>query len=158
MIRKTLLLCAVLISLLSVPLMAESIPEPSAEPVAETPLGPDGLPALAPGLEQPEVDYKSCSAALTCHNGSYISCSQPSGTCTSVPSNCSSGQRGYVQCGSARTDCPRCDDCPGTLYCEYINADLYPPSVCPERCIILSDGSCGYCFSGPGPEGCICTE
>ena len=58
---------------------------------------------------------KSCSAQITCWDGSSLSCSNPgSGTCASTQSNCSSGVRGSINCGSI-IFCPPCP-C-GSMFC-----------------------------------------
>ena len=60
----------------------------------------------------------SCTA--NCGSSPSVSCSG-SGSCSAVDQNCSSGQQGYVQCGSIRTYCPACDPCSqyNSGYCVY---------------------------------------
>lgn len=159
MSKKFVPILAFAILALAWPAIAETGPCPSSRADA-------GLPGVVAELEGravdlapaegPEVSEKSCTATATCHDGTVLQCSDPgTGTCTGVDSNCSyAGQRGYVKCGSNYTFCPPWSQ----YYCEDINAGLHG-SICPERCVIRSDGSCGFCSpGGPGGMGCLCTE
>lgn len=94
--------------------------------------------------------FLSCTAQANCRDGSTVTCSTLSGTCTGVDFSCPY-ESGYVQCGSTYIPCAAtCDP---------------PPADCVQSCTVNSDctahcGGPGVCSSGctskPYIKKCVC--
>lgn len=72
-----------------------------------------GVPMNRVSIVQNE---KTCSATVTCLDGSTRSCSSAVGTCTAVNPNCPTTP-GSVNCNGAVTSCPACGGCTGSPLC-----------------------------------------
>ena len=112
----------------------------SAVAAQETPFLPLALtPAAAEctaggqlrALAVPEPIFLSCSAHATCGNGSSVTCTSGSGSCTGIDAACPS-QAGYVQCGGTTTNC---SPCPTVGYgCTNVTCttDAQCNAICPD--------------------------
>ena len=102
-------------------------------------------PAPALSLEPVQPMFLSCSAQATCGDGSTVSCSVSSGTCTGVDASCPDVD-GHVQCGSTFISCIDCDEIPPPI-----------PESCVQSCTVNSNctsycGGAGVCVSGCVPN------
>lgn len=93
---------------------------------------------------KPVATPKSCSAQVTCWDGSVKSCSYggAGGTCTATPSNCTSGVRGSVNCNGTVTSCPQCPcGTPNCCNCEN-TGDCFACCRCAGGTIIQCNNEC----------------
>lgn len=149
---RALAICFVLLTLFAVPAVAaadDAAPAPAAEAPA-TPAQCSLASALLGTAPIPLVDVGEaafCSAQATCENGSTISCSCTSSSCTceAVDQDCNNGVQGYVACG---WDEAICNPCPP-------QCDWPPTSKCIDGHVCQP--GCGHCGQGSCLHGtCNC--
>ncbi len=99
-------------------------------------------------LGVPEPIFLSCTAQATCSNGSTVSCSSGSGTCTGINASCPS-QAGYVQCGSTKINCPACP----TVGFGCTNVTCTTDAQCNAICPDPEQG--GRCQTGCPPSSLV---
>lgn len=120
-------------------------------PAHAAPVQPSPAAALDARLEAifsvPEpVPASTCSATASCPSGT-ISCGPVSNTgtlvCVGVDQDCSSMERGYVQCGSTRVDCPDLCADPCVNYNRQYPSCNYTWNV-QGQCCVPQYSSCPY--------------
>lgn len=124
-------------------------PEVKGAPEASQCQAPGLALGKALGLDPVEPMFLSCSAHATCSNGSPVSCSVASGSCTGVDGSCP--ENGYVQCGSTYIACPPYCPSPGPDCVQSCSVN----SDCTSHC--AGPGFCSSsCTSKPYIKKCIC--
>lgn len=97
-------------------------PQPDCSPAESL----DGQPLFEVALDTPEsADMSGCTASYACVHGGSVSCSGPTGTCTSSGQGC-----GVVVCNGVATFCPgACNgndwSCASFCYQTYGSMDGY---------------------------------
>ena|ERR671914_417090 len=115
--------------------LAMILSEPGATGACPTPQGEMVFAA------KPTAAPKSCSAQVTCWDGSVKSCNftGAGGNCTATPSNCDAFVDGNVNCNGSVTSCPTCpcDDRPICCTC-FRTGDCF-------ACCRCDGGTIGQC-------------
>jgi hypothetical protein len=121
---------------LSAQALAIILGQPAATGSCPLPQGEAVFAAKRPSLA------KSCTATVTCWDGSVKSCtySGGGGTCTATQSDCTNGIRGSVNCNGSVTNCPQCD-CGSPICCQCdATGDCF-------ACCKCGGGGAGHCAS-----------
>jgi Tfp pilus assembly protein PilV len=117
-------------------------------PALEASAASEAKPTAARNEETGPFTEGYCSATADCWNGTTVSCSTTSGSCSFVDAACNpyGGQRGWVKCGSQATK--YCPSCPGGGGggCGICSSDSYCNSCCPTGYGTCSGGSCTCMF------------
>ena len=100
-------------------------------PLALTPVAECTASSQLDILTVPEPIFLSCSAHATCRNGSSVTCTSGSGSCTGIDASCP-GQAGYVQCGGTTINCPPCSSVGFGCTNVTCTTDAQCNAICPD--------------------------
>jgi len=128
---------------------------PASTPTAAECSPASSLPGDLGDLMVPEPIFRSCSAHATCKNGTAVTCTSVSGSCTGIDAACP-GQAGYVQCGGVTTNCAPCSTvgfgctnvtCTTDAQCNAICPDPEQGGRCQTGCPPSTQVKKCFCFA-----------